>query len=287
MATVLHGLFDLTGRVALITGGSRGLGLQIAEALGEFGARVVLAARKPDELAAAVAQLAAAGIDAVAIPADLRSPAAAQALAEGTLAACGRIDILVNNAGATWGAAAEDHTPEQWRRVMDLNLDAPFYLSQAAARLWMIPRAPWPHPQYRLDRRAEGGDPPARDGRLQHQQGGPHPPHPRARRRVGPVRHYRERAGAGLVPLAHDPRDAGGVRRRTGRAGAAGAAWRAGRPEGCGAAVRFGRGGAHHRPGAGGGWRRLGGLMAFFSRRTYKQGQAGWVRWRLWVRSAR
>ncbi len=140
MATVLHGLFDLTGRVALITGGSRGLGLQIAEALGEFGARVVLAARKPDELAAAVAQLAAAGIDAVAIPADLRSPAAAQALAEGTLAACGRIDILVNNAGATWGAAAEDHTPEQWRRVMDLNLDAPFYLSQAAARLWMIPQ---------------------------------------------------------------------------------------------------------------------------------------------------
>ena len=137
---VLHRLFDLTGRVALITGGSRGLGLQIAEALGEFGARLVLAARKPDELEAAVAQLAGQGIDALAVPADLRTPAAAQALAEATLAARGRIDILVNNAGATWGAAAEDHTPEQWRRVMDLNVDAPFYLSQAVAKLGMIPQ---------------------------------------------------------------------------------------------------------------------------------------------------
>jgi gluconate 5-dehydrogenase len=137
---VLHGLFDLTGRVALITGGSRGLGLQIAEALGEFGARLVLAARKADELAEAVAHLAGAGIEAVAIPADLRTPAAAAALAEAALAACGRIDILVNNAGATWGAAAEDHTPEQWRRVMDLNVDAPFHLSCAVAKRWMMPR---------------------------------------------------------------------------------------------------------------------------------------------------
>jgi NAD(P)-dependent dehydrogenase (short-subunit alcohol dehydrogenase family) len=136
---VLHDLFDLTGRVALITGGSRGLGLQIAEALGEFGARVVLAARKAEELAAAVAHLAGAGIEAVAIPADLRVPGAAAGLAESALAACGRIDILVNNAGATWGAAAEDHTPEQWRRVMDLNVDATFFLSQAVAKRWMIP----------------------------------------------------------------------------------------------------------------------------------------------------
>ncbi len=87
-----------------------------------------------------MAQLAGQGIEAVAIPADLRSQPAAQALAEATLAAAGRIDILVNNAGATWGAAAEDHTPEQWRRVMELNTDAPFYLSQAVARLWMIPQ---------------------------------------------------------------------------------------------------------------------------------------------------
>ena len=137
---MLHGLFDLTGRVALITGGSRGLGLQIAEALGEFGARLVLAARKGDELDQAVDQLGAEGIEATAIPADLRTPLAAQALAEAAFAQHGQIDILVNNAGATWGAAAEDHTPEQWRRVMDLNVDAPFFLSQAVAKLAMIPR---------------------------------------------------------------------------------------------------------------------------------------------------
>lgn len=136
---VLHGLFDLTGRVALITGGSRGLGLQIAEALGEFGARVVLAARKADELAAAVAHLAGAGIEAVAIPTDLRAPEAAAGLAEAALAACGRIDVLVNNAGAAWGAAATDHTPQQWRRVMELNVDAPFHLSCAVAKRSMMP----------------------------------------------------------------------------------------------------------------------------------------------------
>lgn len=137
---VLRGLFDLRGKVALISGGSRGLGLQIAEALGEFGASVVLAARHPDELEAAVAHLAGQGIEALGIPADLRDAPSAEALAAATLAARGRIDILVNNAGVTWGAAAESHTPEQWRRVMGLNVDGLFYLTQAVARAWMIPR---------------------------------------------------------------------------------------------------------------------------------------------------
>ncbi len=137
---VLHDLFDLRGKVALITGGSRGLGLQIAEALGEFGASVVLAARKADELDAAVARLKAQGVEALAIPADLRDAPSADALAAATLAARGQIDILVNNAGVTWGAAAVDHTPEQWRRVMGLNVDGLFYMSQAVARASMIPR---------------------------------------------------------------------------------------------------------------------------------------------------
>ena len=136
----LHTLFDLTGRVALVTGGSRGLGLQIAEALGEFGATVVLAARKPDELAAAVAHLTALGIAASSIVTDLRTPEAAQALADGVIARHGRIDILVNNAGATWGAPAQDHRPEHWRRVMDVNVDGLFYLTQCVARLAMIPQ---------------------------------------------------------------------------------------------------------------------------------------------------
>ena len=136
----LHRLFDLSGRVALVTGGSRGLGLQIAEALGEFGAAVVLAARKQDELDAAVAHLAAQGIAASAIAADLRTQEAAQALTDAAMARHGRIDILVNNAGATWGAPAEDHTPAQWRRVMDVNVDGLFYLTQAVARASMLPR---------------------------------------------------------------------------------------------------------------------------------------------------
>jgi NAD(P)-dependent dehydrogenase (short-subunit alcohol dehydrogenase family) len=138
--TALHRLFDLTGRVALITGGSRGLGLQIAEALGEFGAIVVLAARKADELDAAATHLAAQGIDASVVAADLRTAEAARTLVDRAMAARGRIDILVNNAGAAWGAPAEEHTPEQWRRVMDLNLDGLFYVTQAAARASMIPR---------------------------------------------------------------------------------------------------------------------------------------------------
>src|SRR5262249_44811478 len=117
--TALRALLDLSGRVALITGGLRGLGLQIAEALGEFGAGCVLAARKADELEAAVAHLAGQGISAHAVPADLRTPEAAGALVETALARAGRIDILVNNAGATWGAAAVDHAPAHWRRVMD------------------------------------------------------------------------------------------------------------------------------------------------------------------------
>src|SRR6185312_17361702 len=115
--TALRTLFDLSGRVALVTGGSRGLGLQMAEALGEFGARLALAARKPDELQAAQSHLAAQGVDAEIFPSDLRTQMEAQALTDKVMQAYGRIDILVNNAGTSWGAPAEDHRPEHWRRV--------------------------------------------------------------------------------------------------------------------------------------------------------------------------
>jgi NAD(P)-dependent dehydrogenase (short-subunit alcohol dehydrogenase family) len=138
--TTLRTLFDLSGRVALITGGSRGLGLQIAEALGEFGARLALAARKADELQAAASHLAAQGMNATVFASDLRTQTEARGLVEKVMATYGRIDILINNAGTSWGAPAEEHTPEQWRRVMDLNVDGLFYLSQAAAKAWMIPQ---------------------------------------------------------------------------------------------------------------------------------------------------
>ena len=100
-------LFDLTGKTALITGGSRGLGLQIAEALGEQGARIVLSSRKQGDLDTAIAHLKTRGIEASAIAADLSQDAQILPLVEQAIARLGHIDILVNNAGATWGAPAE------------------------------------------------------------------------------------------------------------------------------------------------------------------------------------
>jgi len=133
-------LFDLSGRTALVTGGSRGLGLQIAEALGEAGARVVLSARKAGELEAAVEALKARGVEASWIAADSSQPADVQRLAAASLEMLGDVDILVNNAGATWGAPAEDHPLDAWDKVMNLNVRAIFLLSQAIGKASMIPR---------------------------------------------------------------------------------------------------------------------------------------------------
>jgi len=133
-------LFDLTGRTALVTGGSRGLGLQIAEALGEAGAKVMLSARKADELESAVAHLQDRGIDARWIAADASRPEDVQRLADETLERLGQVDILVNNAGATWGAPAEEYPLEAWDKVMNLNVRSVFLLAQAIGRQSMIPR---------------------------------------------------------------------------------------------------------------------------------------------------
>jgi gluconate 5-dehydrogenase len=133
-------LFDLTGKVALVTGGSRGLGLQMAEALGELGARVALTARKRDELDEAVAHLAGQGIEAAAFQADLGKAEVIPGLLDAVLARFGTVDVLVNNAGTTWGAPAEDHPAEAWHKVMNLNLHGTFFLTQAVAKRCMIPR---------------------------------------------------------------------------------------------------------------------------------------------------
>ncbi len=136
----LEKLFDLSGKAALVTGGSRGLGLQMAEALGELGARVALTARKRDELDAAVAHLAAMGIKAVPIACDMsRAEAIAPAVGE-AIAALGPIDILVNNAGTTWGAATVDHPLDAWQKVINLNLTAMFLMSQEVGKRCMVPR---------------------------------------------------------------------------------------------------------------------------------------------------
>ena len=140
MARTIQQLFDLKGKTALVTGGSRGLGLQLAHALGEAGARIMLSARKANELEQAVAELQAAGIDARWVAADCAKDADIQRLASETLQRMGEVDILVNNAGAAWGAPAEDHPVEAWDKVMNLNIRGYFLLSQAIGKQSMIPR---------------------------------------------------------------------------------------------------------------------------------------------------
>jgi gluconate 5-dehydrogenase len=133
-------LFDLTGMTALITGGSRGLGLQIAEALGEMGARLVLSARKADELEKAGAHLKQLGIEASWVAADASKESDITRLVDESLQRLGHVDILVNNAGATWGAPAEDHPLDGWDKVMNLNVRGVFLLTQAVGKRSMIPR---------------------------------------------------------------------------------------------------------------------------------------------------
>jgi len=136
----LEQLFDLHGRTAIVTGGSRGLGLQIAEALGELGARVALVARKRDELGEAVGRLATGGIEASAIACDLSDTAAIPRMVEEAERVLGPIDILVNNAGATWGAATVDLPLDAWQKVINLNLTAMFVVTQEVGRRSMVPR---------------------------------------------------------------------------------------------------------------------------------------------------
>jgi gluconate 5-dehydrogenase len=140
MSRTVQQLFSLEGRTALVTGGSRGLGLQIAEALGEAGARVLLSSRKAADLEEAAAHLKARGIEAGWIAADASQPEQIAALTDEAIERLGHIDILVNNAGATWGAPAEDHPLEAWDKVMNLNVRAIFLLSQAVAKRSMLPR---------------------------------------------------------------------------------------------------------------------------------------------------
>jgi gluconate 5-dehydrogenase len=140
MTRTIQQLLDLKGRTALVTGGSRGLGLQIAHALGEAGARIMLSSRKAEDLEEAAADLQAAGIDARWVAADCAREEDIRKLADQTLERMGDIDILVNNAGAAWGAPAEDHPVEAWDKVMNLNVRGYFLLSQQVAKRSMIPR---------------------------------------------------------------------------------------------------------------------------------------------------
>jgi NAD(P)-dependent dehydrogenase (short-subunit alcohol dehydrogenase family) len=133
-------LLDLRGKVAVVTGGSRGIGLQMAEALGEMGARVVITARKADELDEARGHLDALGIECLCVAGDLAQSATIPALVDAVLGPWSHIDILVNNAGCNWAAPAEDYPDDGWRKVMNLNIDAQFFLTREIGRRSMIPR---------------------------------------------------------------------------------------------------------------------------------------------------
>ena len=130
-------LLDLSGKVALVTGGSRGLGLQIAQALGEMGAKLAITARKKDELDQAAAQLGAS-----AFVCDIGKREAIAPVAQEILKKFGKVDILVNNAGATWGAPAEQHPLDAWDKLVNVNLSGLFVLTQIIAAKSMIP-AKW------------------------------------------------------------------------------------------------------------------------------------------------
>ena len=138
MTRTVQQLFDLSGQTALVTGGSRGLGLQMARALGEAGARLVLSSRKAADLEEATAELQDAGLDARWVAADCADEASITHLVDETLQRVGHIDILVNNAGATWGAPAQDHPVAAWDKVMNLNVRGYFLLCQQVAKRSML-----------------------------------------------------------------------------------------------------------------------------------------------------
>lgn len=133
-------LFDLSGRVAIITGGSVGLGRQMAEALAEMGASVVLCARKKERCVQAAEELRRLGVKTLALGCDVKNPAEIQDVVNTTLAQFGRIDILINNAGTSWGAPFEEMRLEHWNRVIETNLTGTFLFTQAVGKTLIAQR---------------------------------------------------------------------------------------------------------------------------------------------------
>ncbi|HZC04392.1 MAG TPA: SDR family NAD(P)-dependent oxidoreductase, partial [Ktedonobacterales bacterium] len=119
-------LFDLTGQVALVTGGGRGIGKVAAEALGGAGAKVVITGRRAEYLVSAEAELAERGVACAKVVADVTLPEDVSRAVAAALDAFGQVDILVNNAGQTWGQATEEMPFERWRQVIDVNLNGMF-----------------------------------------------------------------------------------------------------------------------------------------------------------------
>jgi NAD(P)-dependent dehydrogenase (short-subunit alcohol dehydrogenase family) len=128
-------LFDLTGRVAIVTGGGSGIGRQMAEGLAEMGADLVLCARHLDRCQQAADELRAIGVRTLALQCDVRDQTQIEAVVDRTVTELGRVDVLVNNAGTVWGAWPEDTPLDGWQKVVDVNLTGVFLCSQIAGRV--------------------------------------------------------------------------------------------------------------------------------------------------------
>ncbi|MBX4163171.1 MULTISPECIES: SDR family oxidoreductase [Priestia] len=127
-------LFDLTGKTAIITGGGRGLGEQMAEGLAEAGANIVLCSRKKEACQQVADRLAIMGVKTLALTCDISQPEDIKNVVHQTIETFGRIDILINNSGATWGAPAEEMPLEAWQKVMNINVTGTFLMSQEAGK---------------------------------------------------------------------------------------------------------------------------------------------------------
>jgi NAD(P)-dependent dehydrogenase (short-subunit alcohol dehydrogenase family) len=128
-------LFDLSGKTAIVTGGGKGVGRQLAHGLAEAGANIVVCARKAERCEEAAAELEQLGVRALGLGCDVRDPEQVQAVVARTTADFGGVDILVNNAGTVWGASPEDTPLDGWQKVVDVNLTGVFLFSQAAGRV--------------------------------------------------------------------------------------------------------------------------------------------------------
>ncbi len=127
-------LFDLTGKTAIVTGGSRGIGKEMAEGLAEAGANLMLCARRAEWLEETVKEFEGKGFNVVGTVCDVAKPDEVQAVVDQTVAKFGAVDILINNAGTSWGAMPEDMPLDQWQKVIDVNLTGCFLFAQAVGR---------------------------------------------------------------------------------------------------------------------------------------------------------
>ncbi len=197
----LNELFDLSGRVAIVTGGSRGLGEEMAEGLAEAGASLMLCARREQWLTPTLETFRGRGFTVEGMVCDVSAPEQVQAVVDKTVATYGKVDILVNNAGISWGAEPEEMPFEKWQKVIDTNLTGAFLFSQAAGRE-MLKKQIRTHHQHRVDRR----HPRVRERRalcrIRGEQGRPDGIDARAGGVVGTQQHSRQRHRAGILPFA-------------------------------------------------------------------------------------